>query len=196
MSASTAVYWSSLINNNFTITLYNTLFLLFNSKLPWRSTLLPLSSSEHQLFNLNKKPHHASILMRHRLSSISKLTYSQRPLILDTGPMFLTSPVPSRPRVVLPHILQYILGNSSIKLSPSQELEDTHMFKKTWTCSNISRITLTPTSATQWTWPTSSRLPTQSRKTLTPNTTTVSSLTQLSVLMTSDHDDDLAVTRS
>merc|ERR1712032_929164 len=67
------------------------------------------------------------------------------------------------------------------KAFTSQELEDTHTSKKTWTCSSTSKITLTPILATQSTWPTSSRLPTPSRRTSTPNTTTVNSLTQPSM---------------
>merc|ERR1719502_1308095 len=96
----------------------------------------------------------------------------------DTGPTSSTLPVPSRTRVVLHQNSKYTPGSSSIRPSPSQELEDTLTSKRTWTCSSISKITLTPTLATQSTWPTSSRLPTPSRRTSTPNTTTVSSLTQ------------------
>merc|ERR1711881_479290 len=73
---------------------------------------------------------------------------------------------------------KYTHGNSSTRPSPSQELGDMLTFKRTWTCSSTSKITLTPTLATPSTWPTSSRLPTPSRRTSTPNTTTVSSLTQ------------------
>merc|ERR1712083_1032667 len=86
-----------------------------------------------------------------------------------------------RPRVVLHQSSKYTPGNSSTRHSPSQELEDMHTFKRTWTCSSTSKTTLTPILATQSTWPTSSRLPTPSRRTLTPNITTVNSLTQPSM---------------
>merc|ERR1719453_2495863 len=98
--------------------------------------------------------------------------------MLDTGPTSSTLPVPSRKRAVQHQSSKYTPGNSSTNPSPSQELEDTHTFKRTWTCSSTSKITLTPTLATQSTWPTSSRSPTPSRKTSTPSTTTVNSLTQ------------------
>merc|ERR1719224_363650 len=66
-----------------------------------------------------------------------------------------------------------------ISLSHSQELEDINMFKKTWTCSSTSKITLTLISATPSTWLTSSRLLTPSERTSLPNITMVNSVTQL-----------------
>merc|ERR1711865_164006 len=142
--------------------------------------LLP-SSLQPQLPSSNKKPHHASTLMRPRLNSITKSTSSPRPSMSDTGPTLSTLLVPLRTRAVVHQNSKSTPGNSSIRPSPSQELEDTHTFKRTWTCSSISRIILTPTLATQSTWPTSSRLQTPSRRTSTPNTTTVNSLIQPSM---------------
>ena len=64
---------------------------------------------------------------------------------------------------------QFILGSSTIRLSLSQESEDTTSSKSTWTSCNTSRITLMRISLINCTLRTSSKLPKRPKSLLIQN---------------------------
>merc|ERR1719503_201284 len=77
---------------------------------------------------------------------------------------------------------QFTHGSSLIKLSPSQELEDTRSFKRVWMKSSTGKITSTLTSPTLSILRDSSRPPRESLLVTTPNIRMVNSMTPLTTI--------------